>query len=348
MIKTLIADDSKLVRSIIKDFLESDGSFEVIGEVENGMEAVTQAQLLNPDLITIDIEMPVMGGLQAISEIRKTMSTAIVVFSSHDTAKMAYNAIVAGAQEFFSKDILSPPDSSPQDSLQPTNAQQRGQVLSTLKQICGIKKTVPAPQKIQKETIIEPRRIDCVVIAASTGGPKALCQLCADIPNNFSVPIVLVQHNTTGFDKSFAQWLDGFTPVNVCLAEKAVIPTKGNLYVAPTDRHLELGKNGFQFDDGPPVNNQKPAADVLFKSAAELYGQALVSVVLTGMGCDGAEGTRYVKQAGGITIAQDEASSMIYGMPQAAKDSGCVDITLPLTGIAQRLVFLTGGAAKHD
>jgi two-component system chemotaxis response regulator CheB len=330
MIKTLIVDDSILVRSIIRDFLVSDGSFEIIGEAENGIEAVTQAQLLNPDLITMDIEMPVMDGLQAISEIKKNMSTAIVVFSTHDTAKMVYDAVVSGAFEFFSKEILS----------SQTSASQREQIFNTLKHITGIKARAPARQKAAKEAQIMPRRIDAVVIASSTGGPKALCQLCAEIPKEFSAPIVLVQHNTTGFDKGFVQWLDGYTPLHVCLAEEAVTPVKGNLYVAPTDRHLLLDKKGFQFDDGEPVNNQKPAADVMFKSAADLYGESLVSVVLTGMGSDGAGGTRYVKNAGGITIAQDEASSMINGMPQAAVDTGCVDITLPLDKIAQRLTFL--------
>jgi two-component system chemotaxis response regulator CheB len=120
----------------------------------------------------------------------------------------------------------------------------------------------------------------------------------------------------------------------VSLAEEAVIPAKGNLYVAPTDRHLILGKIGFLFDGGEPVHNQKPAADVLFKSAAILYGESLVSVVLTGMGYDGTEGTRYVKQAGGVTIAHDEASSMVYGIPQATLETACVDMTLPLDFIA--------------
>ena len=336
MIKTLIVDDSPLVRSIIKDFLGGDSSFEIIGEAENGLDAITQAQLLNPDLITMDIEMPVMGGLQAIGEIKKIISPAIVVFSTHNTAKMAYNAIVSGALEFFPKDILTPQMSAPQ----------REQIFNTLKQITGIKARVPVRQQIVQEAKIWPRRIDCVVIAASTGGPKALCQLCADIPNDFSAPVVLVQHNTTGFDRGFVQWLDGYTPLNVCLAEEAAIPAKGDLYVAPTDKHLLLEKNGFQFDYGEAVHNQKPAADVLFKSAAELYGEALVSVVLTGMGSDGANGTRYVKQAGGITIAQDEASSMIYGMPEAAFNTGCVDMTLPLGGIAQKLVFLTRGNGR--
>ena len=331
MIKTLIIDDSKLVRSIIKDFLESDGSFQVIGEAENGLDGIKLAQQLNPDLITMDIEMPVMNGLQAISEIKKFISTAIVVISTHDTAKMAYEATVKGALEFFAKNIFTS-EMSPQ---------MRQEILNTIKQITGIKKRVAAIQDKKPTTFIAPRRIESVVIAASTGGPKALSQLCAAIPKDFPVPIILVQHNSSGFDMGFAQWLDGYTPLSVSLAKKGIIPARGNLYVAPTDRHLLLNKAGFVLDDGEPVNNQKPAADILFKSASELYGESLISVVLTGMGSDGAEGTRHVKQSGGITIAQDEASSMIFGMPRAAIETGLIDMVLPLDSIAHKLVSLT-------
>ena len=336
MIKTVIVDDSQLVRSIIKDFLESDGAFQIIGEAENGKAGVKLAEELNPDLITMDIEMPVMNGLEAIAEIKKFMTTAIVVITTHDTAKMAYEATVKGALEFYAKDIFT----------SQMGPQQRDEIINTLKHITGIKRRVPVHHDKAKEAVIVPRRISGVVIAASTGGPKALSQLCADIPKDFPVPITLVQHNTTGFDMGFAQWLDGYTPLHVCLAQEKTIPVKGNFYVAPTDKHLLISDTGFSFDYGEPVNNQKPAADMLFKSASEYYGESLVSVVLTGMGSDGAEGTRYVKKAGGITIAQDEGTSMIYGMPQAAAETGCVDLVLPLESIAQKLLSLAKGTGK--
>lgn len=190
-----------------------------------------------------------------------------------------------------------------------------------------------------------PRKINCVVIASSTGGPMALCQLCSALPVDFPVPILLVQHNTSGFDKGFVQWLDGYSHLKIQLAEDGVYPSKGNVYVAPTDKHLLIGVNGISLDDSEPVNNQKPAADILFKSAAEQYGSSLISVVLTGMGTDGAQGTIYVKNAGGITITQDESTSMIYGMPQAAVETGRVDIILPLSEIAGKLVSLMRGEA---
>ena len=282
--------------------------------------------------------MPVMNGLESIVEIRKFSSCAIVVISTHDTAKMAYEATVKGAHEFFAKDIFT---SNMSD-------RQRSDVFNTLKHISSLKRKNAFPQDTpdnQEKEVSNTHKINCVVIASSTGGPMALCQLCSGLPANFPVPILLVQHNTSGFDKGFVQWLDGYAHLKIQLAEDGIFPSKGHLYVAPTDKHMVIGESGISLIDSEPVNNQKPAADILFKSAVEQYRNSLVSVVLTGMGTDGAEGTKIVKQAGGITIAQDEASSMIYGMPQAAAETGCVDMILPLNDIAQRLVFLTGGNA---
>jgi len=331
MIKTIIVDDSPMERAIIRDFLERDGSFEIIGEAENGEDSVKAAQDLHPDLVTMDIEMPGMNGLDAIVEIRKFSSCAIVVISTHDTAKMAYDATVSGANEFFSKDIFTSKFSD----------EKRLRIFETLKQITKI--INKGGTNVSSPYSSVTRKFSCVVIASSTGGPMALCQLCPGLPADFSVPIFLVQHNTSGFDRGFVQWLDEYAQLNVRLAEEGTVPSSGNIYVAQTDRHLVINDKGIAFDDGEPVNNQKPAADLLFKSAAEIYGDCVISVVLTGMGADGAEGTRIVKQAGGITIAQDESSSMIYGMPMAAVETGCVDLVLPLGEIASKLVSLTKG-----
>jgi len=333
MIRTLIVDDSPLVRTIIRDFLESEGSFEIIGEAENGQDGVDKALHLKPDLVTMDIEMPVMNGLDAIVEIRKSSACGIIVISTHDTAKMAYDATVKGAHEFFAKDTFTS---------QMTD-RQRSDIFNTLKQIVKIKNKVVTQKETQDQSVSAERKISCIVIASSTGGPMALCQLCSGLPANFSAPILLVQHNTSGFDKGFVQWLDGYSHLRVQLAEEGIFPSKGNVYVAPTDKHLCIGENGIFFDPSEPINNQKPAADILFKSAASQYASSLISIVLTGMGDDGALGTQTVKQAGGITIAQDEESSMIYGMPEAAVATGCVDIILPLNEIANYLVKLTSG-----
>jgi two-component system chemotaxis response regulator CheB len=333
MIRTLIVDDSPLVRSIIRDFLETEGSFEIVDEAENGQDGINKAKECNPDLITMDYEMPIMNGLDAIVEIRKFSTCGIVVVSTHDTAKMAYEAIVKGAHEFFAKDNFTSKMSE----------MQRKEIIDTLKQITKIVKKYSIHQEPVAQTETVHGEIKCVVIASSTGGPMALCQLFSALPGNFPVPILLVQHNTSGFDKGFVQWLDGYAQLEVKIAEDGVTPAKGSVYVAPTEKHLIVGANGTALNNDDPVCNQKPSADILFKSAAEYYGNSLVSVILTGMGEDGAEGTQAVKNAGGITIAQNEETSMIFGMPQAAIQTGCVDMVLPLNEIAQKLIELTGG-----
>jgi len=333
MIRTLIVDDSPLVRAMIRDFLESAGSFEIVAEAENGLDGVNKAMDSNPDLITMDIEMPVMNGLEAIEEIKKHLDAPIVVISTHDTAKMAYDATVRGAMEFFAKDIFTS---------QMTETR-REEFLKTLIHITSRKRVSIIDIETVKQNQVKTRLIKCIVIAASTGGPMALCQLFAALPGDLNVPVLLVQHNTSGFDRGFVQWLGEYTPLNVILAESGTVPSAGNVYVAPTDRHLLISGSCIVIDDSEPVQNQKPAADLLFKSAACIYGESVVGVVLTGMGEDGADGIRHIRKSGGITIAQDEATSMIYGMPRAAAETGCVDMILPLGEIAPKLQALTAG-----
>jgi two-component system chemotaxis response regulator CheB len=358
MFNVLIVDDSSLVRSILRDFLEASGKFRVVAEAENGREGLEKTVALNPDLVTMDIDMPVMNGLDAVAEIRKSLAIPIVVISTQDTARAAYEATARGAAEFYAKDMFTA------DMTEDT----RLRILDGLVHVAGIKGKIPvlrdgrfsfddSPAPVSSLSCSPPsspapgaprkpvtgRRPEAVVIGVSTGGPKALCSIFGALERGFPLPLILVQHNSSGFDRGFVQWLRDYTALEVWLAEEGGRPVPGQIYIAPTDRHLLLGRDGaFVFDDGPPVNNQKPAADMLFKSAADYYGAALISLVLTGMGCDGAEGTRAVKAAGGLTLAQDERSSMIYGMPRAAWETGCVDMVVGLEAIPRQLLFLAG------
>jgi two-component system chemotaxis response regulator CheB len=300
----------------------------------------------------------------------KKTSVPIVVITSHDTAKTAYEATIKGALEFYPKDTFTA-------SLSP---EKRQQIYETLKRISGVKASwkkaggetplesgtaesaplrQPAPAALAlTEAAFQgaasppaalktpAQKIVAVVLASSTGGPKALSCFFPLVPSDFPVPIVIVQHNSSGFDKSFAQWLDTYTALKVKLAEEGETPQPGAVYIAQTDKHLELCSTGgqsmfFRYNDDEPENNQKPAADVLFRTAAESLKQSVVSVVLTGMGSDGAAGTRRIREMGGITLAQDEETSLIYGMPKAAAETGCVDIVLPLEQIPAELVRLT-------
>ncbi|MDR2392751.1 MAG: chemotaxis-specific protein-glutamate methyltransferase CheB [Treponema sp.] len=332
MISVLVVDDSPLTRSFLKDFLEEDERFTVIGEAGNGLEGVQQTRSLNPDLITMDIEMPGMSGLEAISIIMRDIPTPIVVISSQASTKMVYEATVKGALEFYPKHIFTPSMSQ----------EQRQHIYETLKRISGIKRKknrgvnpVLSPGKVAY------RPIRGVVIGASTGGPKALMEVFAGIPKEFPVPIITVQHNSSGFDKGFVQWIRRYTALEVQLAEHNAVLHSGRIYIAPTDKHLIMTGKYLILEDGEPVQNQKPAVDLLFQSAAEVLGRQVISVVLTGMGRDGAAGTEAIRKAGGITIAQNEESSLIYGMPKSAIETGCVDMILPLGDIAKWLIALT-------
>jgi two-component system chemotaxis response regulator CheB len=359
MINTLIVDDSAMARAILRDFLESDGNFNIIDEAADGEEGIQKILSLNPDLVTLDIEMPKKNGLEVIKEVMKKTSVPIVVVTNHDTAKTAYEATLLGALEFY-----------PKDAFTTSGPEKQKAIYETLKRISGVKaqmgtaglsgirsaepalskQTEPAAgdgplQVISRGPAPVKREIQAVVIASSTGGPKALSRFFTLMPGTFPVPIVIVQHNSTGFDKSFVQWLDTFTNLNVKLAEEGGIPVRDTVYVAQTDKHLMLRSDGqsmiLHYNDDPPENNQKPAADVLFRTAAEGLGASVISVVLTGMGSDGASGTQKIKEMGGITLAQDEESCLIYGMPKAAAETGCVDIVLPLDQIPGELVKLT-------
>ena len=336
MINTLIVDDSALVRDILRDFLEGDSNFKIIGEAADGEEAVEKILSLHPDLVTLDIEMPKMNGLEVIEAVMKRVSVPIVVISSHDTAKNAYEATIRGALEFYSKELFSA-------SLAPAKRQE---IYETLKRISRVKARNVAPSfELPLPPPAAKREIHAVVMASSTGGPKALSSFFSLLPGDFPVPIMLVQHNSSGFDKSFAQWLGTYTSLNVKLAEDGEVPAPGTVYIAATDKHLELRKMDgtgccLRYTDDEPENNQKPAADILFRTAANVLKESLVSVVFTGMGSDGALGTQKVREMGGITLAQDEESSLIYGMPKAAAETGCVDTVLPLDRIPEELVRL--------
>jgi len=282
-----------------------------------------------------------------IKNIMSKQPVPIVVITSHNTAKTAYDAAMSGALEFYSKDIF----------LKNMTEEKKHNIYNTLKRISGVKSRYTS--SLPDENINEqknntpsvnvthkPQKTDMVVIASSTGGPKALSKLFSLMPADFPLPIAVVQHNSSGFDLDFSQWLNTYTPLNVKLAEDNETPVSGNIYIAKTDKHLELGKSNdesgyiLRYNDNEPEQNQKPSADVLFRTAAQSCKDSLISVVLTGMGADGAQGTQKVKELGGITIAQDENSSLIYGMPKAAFETGCVDIVLPLEQIAQELVRL--------
>ncbi|GHV02819.1 hypothetical protein AGMMS50229_00250 [Campylobacterota bacterium] len=332
MIRVLVVDDSSLARDMIKDFLLSDGSFEIAGEASNGQEAVEKAALLDLDLITMDLLMPIMNGQEATRLIHERSNTPIVIVSVVDTAVLAYETARSGALDFISKN----------DFAENANDRTKLRVLETLKGLARSRSAAGTATSGEENQLF-----GAVVIAASTGGPKAYSELLSTLPDDFALPIIAVQHNSSGFDKGFVEWLGRQTKLLVRIAVDGEKPLGGTIYFAPTDTHLMIKNGELKLLDSKPVNNQKPSADVLFQSAAKAYKNALIGVVLTGMGYDGAAGCAHIREQGGVVIAQDKASSLIYGMPKAVADNGSAHFVLPLEAISRRICELIGAAYSH-
>jgi len=258
----------------------------------------------------------------------------IVVITTQGDAKVAYEATLKGALEFYPKALFSTGMESGV----------RARVFETLKRISSVKasrRSSFAPV-LGGRTGKFPDRLSLVAIGASTGGPKALLSILPKIPSNFPLPLVLVQHNSSGFDRGFAEWLGEYCKISVKIAENDEELRKGVLFVAPTDRHIEFKGNRIVLTDGAPVQNQKPSVDVAFRSAAKNFPGTTLSLILTGMGRDGADGTIAVKEAGGLTFSQDESTSLIWGMPKAAMETGKVDFVLPLERIPDAILEYVG------
>lgn len=372
MIRVLVAEDSYAARLLIVSVLESDPEIEVVGQVSDGEAAVAQARRLKPDVITMDIHMPIMDGLAATARIMNERPLPIVVVSSTvDPGDVAstFDAIKAGALVALAK---------PGSGEDRRSVEDRAIFTATVKAMAGVKvvrrwssaldragappqqqdksesRPLPDPAnaswgetglpRARRSTAAAP--ISLVAIAASTGGPTALQTILGALPPTFPAPIVLVQHIARGFLVGFAQWLDGECPLRVRVARAAEPLEPGTVYVAPDDVHLGVSATrqavALHTD---PVGGFRPSASVLFESAAKAYGEGLACVILTGMGSDGVSGLRQVKHRSGYVIAQDEATSLIYGMPGEAVSAGVVDLSLPLDLIAAHLTKVTEGKA---
>lgn len=357
MIRILVADDSATSRALLVGMFAGEPDFRVIGEATNGQEAVDMAERLQPDLITMDVQMPVMDGLEATKQIMVRSPRPIIIVSStarEDEVALSLEATRAGALMVLPK---------PDGPLAAGFAADRRQIVSMARAMSQVKvvrrhgaaspfsANTPASRTAyatptSSKALLPTGSIRLVAIAASTGGPAALRTILADLPRAFPVPILVVQHIARGFTSGLAHWLAGDSRLVVKLAELGEHARAGTVYIAPDDRHIGCRLDGDGYirivlDNAPALGAFRPSASYLFKSVADSLGSAALSVILTGMGDDGIAGLRAAKAAGGRIIAQDEASSVIYGMPREAARAGVVDMVLGLNGIARRLMELT-------
>lgn len=372
-IKVLVVDDSSFFRRRVSEIINSDPRLEVIDVAVNGKEAVEKAKSLKPDVITMDIEMPVMDGISAVREIMKACPTPTLMFSSltHDGAKATLDALDAGALDFLPKkfeDIARNRDEAV-SLLQKRIAEiarkksfMRRPVLSsqstsTVESRTATTRTATSaltasPVKAAPAAPIAQRfkatgkKYQLTAIGTSTGGPVALQKILTAIPANYPHPIILVQHMPATFTAAFAARLNNLCKIQVKEAEDGDVLKPGCAYLAPGGLQMMVdgrpGASRLKILDGGERMNYKPCVDVTFGSAAKVYGDKVLSMILTGMGADGREGCRMLK-AGGATIwSQDEQSCVVYGMPQAVDKAGLSSESLPLDRIAERVLVEVG------
>lgn len=360
--KILVVDDSNLYRQILCDILSDIPNAEVVGTAENGKIALDKVDILKPDLITLDVDMPVMDGLETLKQLKSKIPQLHVIMVSSLTisgAETTIQALELGAFDFVTK----PFDVDIQESRKNLNRQlvPKINVLIT-KQAIGsiqnIKKTesellnnnvirssIPETNesKICKLKICEPIKI--VVIGISTGGPNALKVVIPKLPKNLDVPVLIVQHMPETFTTSLADFLNNKSKITVQEAKTGQIIEPGKVYIAPGGKQMKIRRanedNAFliSITDDPPENYCQPSVDYLFRSVAKYYGNHALGIIMTGMGQDGLLGSKLMKRKGSIIIAQDEASCVVFGMPKQAIDAGIVDAVLPLEQIAEQIIY---------
>jgi two-component system chemotaxis response regulator CheB len=350
-ISVLVVDDSVVVRRLVTDVLAGEADIDVVGTAPNGRIALAKIPQLNPDLVTLDIEMPVMDGLETLRELRAAYPRLPVIMFSTLTergASASLDALELGAQDYVTKPANV---GSVQASMQAV----REQLAPKIRSLCLRREPSaarPAPARVPVRPRNEPaapvvrraaapqRRVppDVVVIGVSTGGPDALATVLADLPASLRVPVVVVQHMPKTFTRLLAERLDKKSALSVAEAVDGEPVVPGRVLLAPGDFHLRLRRTRegvvTVLDQGTPENFCRPAVDVLFRSAVTAYAGRCLGVVLTGMGHDGTRGAQAIVDAGGEVIAQDEQSSVVWGMPGAVAAAGLATELLPLSGVA--------------
>ena len=336
--KIVVVDDSAFMRMIISEVIDSNENLQVVAKFKNGQELLDNISQINLDLITLDIEMNVMDGLSTLKEIQKRgLKYPVIILSSltKEGSIQTMKCLEYGAVDFVEK---SKGISANKEILKQTLIDKINGILDNY----SIKTSLPKSIISNKE--IKNKKIDAILIGASTGGPKALQQVLSDIDGDIGVPVFVVQHMPKGFTKAFAERLNKICQLTVVEADEGMSINNNTIYIAPGGSHMTVGTNGrIKLNDEPSIWGVRPAVDKLFESAVKVYKGNLVSAILTGMGRDGANGTVAVKEMGGVTISEDQSTCTIYGMPKAAYETGKVDMVLPLQQIGKKIVAIAKG-----
>lgn len=347
-IRVLVVDDSAVVRTLIARVLGEAEGIEVVASASNGRIALERIEEFEPDLITLDIEMPEMDGLETVETIRKRgWGMPVIMFStlSEHGGAATMKALALGASDYVAK---------------PANVGKVSEGIAAISRelvpkvlaLCEKKSTRAAEKPVAPTVERSPLRpragtidvpsVDLLVIGSSTGGPQALSRVLSAMPPDLPFPIAIVQHMPPLFTRLFASQLDRASRLEVFEATDGMIMEPGCAYVAPGDYHMKVRRTArvpkVELDQGPQENSCRPAVDVLFRSAAKVYGGNVLAIVLTGMGVDGTEGARHVRDHGGRIVVQDEETSVVWGMPGSISRAGLADLTLPLGEIADWVV----------
>ena len=342
MLKLLIVDDSAIARELLTQILGSDPEIEIVGVAKNGKEAVEFAKQHRPDIITMDIHMPVMNGFEATKEIMIECPTPIVIVSAStavNEVEWAMQSLRAGALTLQ----LKPPGPG-----SPDFDREARELIESVKAMAEVRvmrhrRQIENPKPIQEVNARASTQsgLRAVAIAASTGGPPALLQLLGELPSDFPLPVLLVQHIADGFVEGFAAWLHASVTLTVKIAEAHEVLQPGTVYVAPQGKHLGASLGGrVLLSDAPAIGGFRPSATYLFESCAQAFREKVVGIVLTGMGRDGADGLRTLHELGGLTIAQDEATSVVFGMPGVVVAEKLADDVVPIGRMAYHLLNL--------
>lgn len=343
MIKVLVVDDSALIRSLLSEIIRSEPDFLLVGAASDAYAARDIVNQRQPDVITLDVEMPKVDGLTFLEKLMKARPTAVVMISSltEQGADVTLRALELGAVDYLAK---------PKIDIAKGIEDYRLEIIGKIKAAALAKIRAPSQSQTKKVASLRFKTTEKVIaIGASTGGTEAIKAVLTNMPVD-SPGIVITQHMPPGFTTSFAKRLDSLcrvTVIEACGGER-IVP--GHAYLAPGDRHLTVIRSGadyrIELTDGPRVSGHKPSVDVMFESVAAAVGSNALAVILTGMGKDGALGLRCIAEQGGYTMAQDEATSMIFGMPQEAIKTGCVRLVVPLEEVSQRLVEVLNAMGK--